>query len=44
VDLETRKVNLSKELTGCSRGRTRAPTMVALREASRRFLLGKLGK
>jgi len=44
VDLETRKVSLHKELDRLFIGTEKSPTMVALREASKRFLLGKLSK
>jgi hypothetical protein len=44
IDLETRKVNLYKELDRLFTGTEKSPTMVALREASKRYLLGKVGK
>ena len=44
VDLETRKVNLSKELDRLFLGTEKSPTMVALRDASKRYLLGKVSK
>jgi len=44
LEMETRKVNLSKELDRLFTGTDKSPTMVALREASKRYLLGKLPK
>ena len=44
VDLETRKVNLSKELDKLFVGTEKSATMVALRDASKRYLLGKVSK
>jgi hypothetical protein len=44
LELETRKVNLTKELDRLFTGTDKSPTMVALREASKRWLLGKLPK
>ena len=44
LELETRKVNLSKELERLFAGTEKSPTMVALRDASKRWLLGKLPK
>lgn len=44
LELETRKVNLSKELDRLFLGTDKSPTMVALREASKRYLLGKIPK
>ena len=42
IDLETRKVNLHKELDRLYAGTEKSATMVALREASKRYLLGKV--
>jgi len=44
VDLETRKVNLNKELDKLFAGTEKSATMVALRDASKRYLLGKVSK
>jgi hypothetical protein len=44
LDLETRKVSLHKELDRLFAGTEKSATMVALRDASKRFLLGKLAK
>jgi len=44
VDLETRKVNLSKELDKLFAGTEKSATMVALRDASKRYLFGKVSK
>jgi hypothetical protein len=44
VDLETRKVNLYKELDKLFAGTEKSATMVALRDASKRYLLGKVSK
>ena len=44
VDLETRKVNLYKELDRLFAGTEKSATMVALRDASKRYLLGKVSK
>lgn len=44
VDMETRKVNLYKELDKLFAGTEKSATMVALRDASKRYLLGKVSK
>jgi len=44
VDMETRKGSLYKEMDKLFVGTEKSATMVALREASKRYLLGKLGK
>ena len=44
VDLESRRINLNKELDRLFAGTERSATMVALRDASKRYLLGKVSK
>jgi len=44
LDLQTRRDALSKEIDTLFQGADKSPTMVALRESARRFLLLKLHK
>jgi len=44
LDIQVRRDTISKEVDQLFAGADKSATMVALREASRRFLLGKLGK
>ena len=44
LDIQTRRDTLSKDVDQLFNGADKSPTMVALRESARRFLLSKLPK